>query len=201
MWPLEGRNPVGRGLAVASARGAAWDAARGPASAPILVPHRNDQRFGLDASAAAQVLRLKLRRDSAGLGGWASYVIAVVPIAMGLHLLGWVRIPMPSASARTRAKGVAGAFASGLLLSLALALCGTPVLAAALSFAAHEGNPAYGAALLFAYGLGIGLPMLLLGTAASGLALRLERLGKTAWVDRLAGGALLALGFYLMWIA
>jgi len=36
----------------------------GPASAPILVPYRNDPRFGLDAGAAAQVVRLKLRRDS-----------------------------------------------------------------------------------------------------------------------------------------
>lgn len=153
------------------------------------------------ATAILGVLAALSGRALAGLGGWASIAIALVPIAMGLHLLGWVRIPMPSAAARWRAKTVAGAFASGLLLSLVLAPCGTPVLAAVLSFAAHERSPAYGAVLLFAYGLGLGLPMLLVGTAARGLARRLDHLGRSAWADRLAGAALLTLGFYLLWTA
>lgn len=153
------------------------------------------------ATAILGVLAALAGRALTGLGGWASVLIALVPIAMGLHLLGWVRIPIPSAPTRTRVKGVAGAFVSGLLLSLVLAPCGTPVLAAVLSFAAHERGPVYGAVLLFAYGLGVGLPMLLVGTAARGLARRLDRLGKSAWTDRLAGGAMLALGFYLLWVA
>jgi cytochrome c-type biogenesis protein len=152
------------------------------------------------ATALLGVLAAFAGRAFTGLGGWASYAIAVVPIAMGLHLLGWIRIPMPSAPAPARAKGVTGAFAGGLLLSLVLAPCATPVLATVLSFAAHERSPAYGALLLFAYGLGVAFPMLLVGTAASGLARRLDRLGKRVWVDRLAGGGLLALGFYLLWI-
>lgn len=152
------------------------------------------------ATAILGVLAAVAGRALTGLGGWAPYAIAAVPIAMGLHLLGWIRIPMPAARARAPVKGGAGAFAGGLLLSLVLAPCGTPVLAAVLSFAAHERSPAYGAALLFAYGLGVGLPMLLVGAAASGLARRLDRLGKSAWADRLAGSGLLALGFYLLWI-
>ncbi len=153
------------------------------------------------ATAILGVLAALAGRALTGLGGWASVLIALVPIVMGLHLLGWVRIPMPSAPAWTRAKGVARAFASGLLLSLVLTPCGTPVLAAVLSFAAHERSPAYGAVLLFAYGLGVGMPMLLVGTASRGLARRLDHLGKSAWADRLAGGAMLALGFYLLWMA
>lgn len=153
------------------------------------------------ATALLGVLAALAGRALTGLGGWVSYAIAVVPIAMGLHLVGWIRIPMPSASGRARATGVAGAFASGLLLSLVLAPCGTPILAAVLSFAAHERSPAYGALLLSAYGLGVGLPMLLVGAAASGLARRLDRLGKSAWADRFAGVGLLALGLYLLWIA
>jgi threonine/homoserine/homoserine lactone efflux protein len=43
--------------------------------------------------------------------------------------------------------------------------------------------------------------MLVLGTAAGGLARRLDRLGWRVWVNRLSGGALLALGFYLLWVA
>ncbi len=43
--------------------------------------------------------------------------------------------------------------------------------------------------------------MLFLGAAANELARRLDRLGVRAWVDRTAGGVLLALGFYLLWVA
>jgi cytochrome c-type biogenesis protein len=140
-------------------------------------------------------------RALSGLGGWAPYVIAAVPIAMGLHLLGWIRIPLPSFTGSARAGGILGAFATGLLLSLVIAPCGTPVLASVLSLAAYEQSVVYGAALLFAYGVGVGLPMLALGTAASGLARRLDRLGQRVWVDRLSGAALVALGFYLLWTA
>ena len=140
-------------------------------------------------------------RALSGIGGWAPYAIAVVPVAMGLHLLGWVRIPLPSFSGSFRAGGAFGAFATGLLLSLVIAPCGTPVLASVLSFAAYKQSVAYGAALLFAYGIGVGLPMLVLGTAASELARRLDRLGWRSWVDRLSGGALVALGLYLLWVA
>jgi cytochrome c-type biogenesis protein len=140
-------------------------------------------------------------RALSGLGGWAPYLIAVVPIAMGIHLLGWIRIPLPSFSGTIGAGGILGAFATGLLLSLVIAPCGTPVLASVLSFAAYKQSVAYGAALLFAYGIGVGLPILVLGAAASGLARRLDRLGWRVWVDRLSGGALVALGFYLLWVA
>ncbi len=140
-------------------------------------------------------------RALSGLGGWAAYVIALVPIAMGLHLLGWVRIPLPSFSGTVRTGGTIGAFATGLLLSLVIAPCATPVLASVLSFAAYKQSVAYGAALLLAYGIGIGLPILVLGTAAGSLARRQDRLGWRAWVDRASGAALVALGFYLLWVA
>ncbi len=153
------------------------------------------------ATAALGVLAALAGRALTGLGGWAPYLIALVPIAMGLHLLGWLRIPMPRASATTKSGGLLGSFASGLLLSLVLAPCGTPVLASVLSFAAYQQSVAFGAALLFAYGLGVGLPILVLGTAAGSLARRLDGLGWRAWVDRGAGAALLALGFYLLIVA
>ncbi len=140
-------------------------------------------------------------RALSGVGGWAPYVIALVPITMGLHLLGWIRIPLPSFSGTVRAGGALGAFATGLLLSLVIAPCATPVLASVLSFAAYKQSVPYGAALLFAYGIGVGLPLLVLGTAAASLARRLDRLGWRAWVDRGSGAALVALGVYLLWMA
>lgn len=165
---------------------------------------RNSGAFVLGVATATGLLGVLAAiagRALSGLGGWAPYLIAVVPIAMGLHLLGWIRIPLPSFSGTMRAGGVIGAFATGLLLSLVIAPCGTPVLASVLSFAAYKQSLVYGAALLFAYGIGVGLPMLVLGAAAGSLARQLDRRGWRSWVDRVSGGSLVALGFYLLWAA
>ncbi len=153
------------------------------------------------ATALLGVLAALAGRALTGLGGWASYAIALVPLAMGLHLLGWLKVPLPTFTATANTTGIVGSFASGLLLSLVVAPCGTPVLASVLSYAAFKQSVAYGGALLFAYGLGVGLPILVLGAAAGNLARRLDGLGWRAWVDRGAGAALLALGFYLLWTA
>ncbi len=153
------------------------------------------------ATTALGVAAAFAGRALSGLGGWVPYAIAVVPILMGLHLLGWLRIPFPTFSGTIRGGGLVGAFATGLLLSLVMAPCGTPVLASVLSFAAYRQSVLFGAALLLAYGIGVALPMLFLGAAASELARRLDRLGWRASVDRMAGGVLLALGFYLLWVA
>lgn len=136
-----------------------------------------------------------------GLGGWARSVIALVPLAMGLHLVGWLRIPVPAFAQLGTGRGLGGAFLAGLLLFLVLAPCGTPVLAGVLSYAAYEGNVPYGALLLFLFGLGAGAPVLLVGTAAGGVATRLDRAGWRAWVDQATGIVLLAVGFYLLWTA
>ena len=136
-------------------------------------------------------------RVMTGLGGWPSYLIALVPIVMGLHLLGWLKLPLPAL--RTRAGGLGGSFLAGLLLSFVVAPCGTPVLASVLSFAAYRQNAAYGALLLLVYGLGAGAPVMLVGTAAGGLAQRLDAAGWRRWVDRAAALGMIAFGVYLLW--
>jgi cytochrome c biogenesis protein CcdA len=153
------------------------------------------------ATAMLGVLAALAGRALTGFGGWVSYLIALVPLAMGLHLLGWMKVPLPNFTAQSKGTGAVGSFVSGLLLSLVIAPCGTPVLASVLSFAAYKQSVAYGATLLFAYGLGVGLPILVLGTAAGSLVARLDKLGWRVWVDRGAGAVLLALGFYLLWTA
>lgn len=136
----------------------------------------------------------------AGLGGWVPFVVAAVPIVMGALLLAGVRIPTPRAL-RAFNGGMGGAFFTGLLLSLVISPCGTPALAAILSFAAYKGSVGFGAAMLFAYGVGNGLPLLVVGTAAGEATKRLQRAGWTAWVNRGAGVAMLGLGVYLLVMA
>lgn len=136
-----------------------------------------------------------------GLGGWVAYVVAAIPIVMGLHLLGWVRVPMPKALGRPAIRGRLGAFLGGLLLSLVIGPCGTPALAAILSYAALKGSVVFAAGLLFFYGLGNGLPLLVVGATAGGITKRLERLGGSRVVERGAGVGMLLLGFSLLWAA
>jgi cytochrome c biogenesis protein CcdA len=86
-----------------------------------------------------------------------------------------------------------------LLLSLIIGPCGTPVLASVLSFAAYKQSFLYGGLLLFLYGIGNGLPLVLVGTTTGGLLKRLDCSRFGNWIDPIVGGSLLLLGFYLLW--
>ncbi|WP_428265854.1 cytochrome c biogenesis CcdA family protein [Haliangium sp.] len=140
-------------------------------------------------------------RTMLGVGGWVRYLIALVPLAMAVHVLGWVRIPLPAFVRAGPRGGVRGSFLAGLALSFVLAPCGTPVLASVLTYAAYQGSVVYGAILLFLFGLGAGIPVLLIGTVAGGLGTRLDWAGFQRWVDRVTGVLLLGVGFYLLWSA
>ena len=131
------------------------------------------------------------------IGTPLKYTIAVIPILMGIYRLGWVKLP--SLTLKPFRSGLGGAFGTGLLLSLIIGPCGTPVLASVLSYAAYKQSFVYGGLLLFVYGLGTGLPLILVGTAAGDLLKRLDcsRFGRL--VDPILGSSLLLLGFYLLW--
>jgi cytochrome c biogenesis protein CcdA len=147
--------------------------------------------IGVAAAAAGQTL--------AGLGGWLAYLVAAVPLLAGAQLLGWIRLPslrLPATRWRT-----GGAFVTGLLLSLVIAPCGTPLLASILSYAAYRGSLAYGGLLLFVYGLGAAVPVFIVGATAAGAAGWLDRAGMRVWVDRATGALLLVMGLYLVWRA
>ncbi len=125
------------------------------------------------------------------------YSIAVLPILMGVYRLGWIQLP--TMTPKVFRSGLGGAFATGLLLSLIIGPCGTPILASVLSFAAYKQSFLYGGLLLFLYGIGNGLPLVLVGTTAGGLLKRLDCSRFGNWVDPIVGGSLILLGFYLLW--
>jgi cytochrome c biogenesis protein CcdA len=132
---------------------------------------------------------------------WLRYAVAIIPLLMALHMLGWVRLPLPSFSMSESKLKMTGAFGVGLALSLVIVPCSTPVLAAVLSYAALKGNISFGALLLFAYGLGAGIPPLFAASASTRFAEWLDLRGFRKWVNGTTAAMLLALGFYLLWIA
>ena len=141
--------------------------------------------LGVVAAAGGERLR--------AVGGVLPYIVAIVFLAAGAQMLGLLRVPMPRvAPVRT------GAFGAGLLLALVVAPCGTPLLASILSFAAYQGRLGYGALLLFAYGIGLAVPVLVLGLSAGRFAGWLDRAGWRPWVDRVTGLVLVVFGLYLL---
>jgi cytochrome c-type biogenesis protein len=130
------------------------------------------------------------------------YLLALVPIVMGLHLLGVITINMPGLKNwKPIRTGTVGAFLTGLLFSLVILPCATPVLASILSYAAGHGGTLYSSGLLFTYGAGIGAPIILFGTSI-GLVSRLRPIAHW-WsvLNRVSGVILIGLGFYLLWQA
>lgn len=130
----------------------------------------------------------------------ARYALALIPIVMGLHLLGIINIKAPGLQNwRPVRAGTLGAFLTGLLFSLVILPCATPVLASILSYAAGRGNALYSSGLLFTYGMGIGAPLFVFGSSI-GLVSSFRSVARWwSMVNRLSGVLLIGLGFYLLW--
>lgn len=148
--------------------------------------------LGLLAALAGRTLR--------SFGSWPYLIIALIPIIAGLHLIGAVRLPLSIFRRRPIAQQT-GALAAGFVAALLLAPCGTPILAAVLSYAAYVGSAAAGTLLLFVYGVGLSLPLLVVGTASGAASARLARSSAMMWMERASGVALIVIGVYLVWRA
>ena len=136
---------------------------------------------------------------------WWYYLVAAICFVIGLHMLGILSLSLPmwfgGLRQRVTLKGVPGALALGLVSGLVVSQCATPVLAAILTYVMLKGALAYGAALLFVYALGRGVPVVLAGTFAGALKGMLA-LGRWSQImERAAGVLILGVGFYFLWIA
>ncbi len=95
------------------------------------------------------------------------YILALIPIVMGLHLVGLLKLKLPGLSDwKPIRTGAIGAYLTGLLFSLVILPCATPMLASILSYAAQQQRAVSGAALLFTYGAGIGTPLFIFSAQA-----------------------------------
>lgn len=133
---------------------------------------------------------------SQAVGQWWMLIMAMLAFVAALVVFSGPSLRLPDMAALRRS-GLLGAFVYGLVFSL-----GTPAvsLLLVLTVAAAEHRPAYGALLALGYGVGRGLPFLLLGLC-SGVAVRLRCRPSWSCAIRVTTGSLLLVitGYYL-WI-
>lgn len=135
----------------------------------------------------------------------AYLVLGNVCILLALSLFDVFHFPalalfpgQPHGGAGRGAGGAAGAFAVGLLSGLVVGPCTAPVLGGMLLYVGASGHPVFGATLLFTFALGMGLPVVALGTFAGLLATLPKAGGWTVKVQRAFGVLLLLAGEYLL---
>lgn len=126
---------------------------------------------------------------------WWEHVLVAICVVVGLHLVGLLRLPpIPVPSPVSRTAGVAGALLLGFLFGLVSLPCTGPVLLLLIGLVPKLGAARAGA-LLFLYGLGHSLLIVIVGTSV-GVATTLvgsARLQTAARRIRLGAG-LLVLG-------
>ncbi|MDW7730521.1 MAG: cytochrome c biogenesis protein CcdA [Bacillota bacterium] len=128
------------------------------------------------------------------------YLLVAVALIMGLQLLGVLTFKMPGLTKIPIKKtGFGGALVMGMLFGLVASPCATPVLAVIITYAAVQAEPLYGSSLLFIYGLGHGIPLLVAGTF-TGLARNLPKINKyTHYLSYISGAILVIAGLFLLY--
>ncbi len=124
------------------------------------------------AGAAAGMTGSAIQADLQG--PWVLGVFAALFVMLALAMFGVFNLQMPAAiqnrldalSRRQRGGTFIGAGIMGVLSALIVGACSGPALIAALAFISNTGDAMIGGLALFAMGNGMGLPLLLIGTAA-----------------------------------
>jgi cytochrome c-type biogenesis protein len=181
------------GLGVAGVAGTAESRIRG-SGFPIATAFFAGLVLSLTAlGALAGVLGLVATQ---AVGQWWMLIMAALAFVAALVVLSGPSLSLPDVTVLRR-PGLLGAFTYGFIFSL-----GTPAvsLLLVLTVAAAEHRPAYGGLLALGYGVGRGLPFLLLGLF-SGVAIRLRCQPSWSRAIRVTTGSLLLVitGYYL-WI-
>ncbi len=132
-------------------------------------------------------------------------MLAAIPLLMGLNLLGLLPFKIPAwhikhlpVETEETFKHRITAFSAGIVFSLAIAPCATPILLGILTLVAMQGDLFYGGVLMFVYGLGAGLPLLFIGHGFSRFQGKLIANNYQIWLRRVSGLLLIGVALYIL---
>lgn len=133
----------------------------------------------------------------------AIILAALVFVVLSLAMFGFYELQLPAPlrdrlhrSGHERGGSLAGAGIMGAISALIVSPCVTPILAGALVYVAGTGDAVTGASSLFALSLGMGVPLILVGTGGGSL---LPRAGNwMADIKHLFGVLLLGVAIWLL---
>ncbi|SAK98521.1 protein-disulfide reductase DsbD [Caballeronia ptereochthonis] len=193
MIPILSAIIVGEGARVTRARGFALSVSYVAGMALVYTV------LGIAAALIGQSLGAWLQNP------WVLGAFGVLLAAFAVALISGMDIALPerwqSGVNQASQKRSGGKFAAvavmGALSALVVGACMTAPLFAVLAFIAHTGDAVLGGAALFAMGIGLGVPLLVIGLGAGSL---LPRAG--AWMDGVKvffGVVLLAAALWIVW--
>ncbi|MBI4864033.1 MAG: sulfite exporter TauE/SafE family protein [Candidatus Riflebacteria bacterium] len=138
-------------------------------------------------------------------GAWR-WIVAVVCLVMGLHLLGALEFTVPvPVKVQPKTQGVLGALIMGLLFGFVSAPCAGPILIVLLTYlATANASASYGAVLLFVYALGHSVMILIAGTSmglARGILESRKITRATELLRKGGGGVIILVGAYFVYLA
>lgn len=127
---------------------------------------------------------------------WIIVLFSLIFVAMALSLFGFYAIQLPEKlrskiavlSQHQKSSSLIGVFIMGVLSTLILSPCVTAPLVGVLSYISQTGNATLGAAALFFMGLGMGVPLLIVGLSSAKL---LPKAGKWMNVTKYIMGVLM----------
>lgn len=156
------------------------------------------------AAGAAFVLAFKQAPQAFFQQPWIIILFSLLFIALAFAMFGAYNLQLPSslqtrltdASNQQKSGTYVGTFVMGALSALVVTACVAPAIIAALSVISQTGQIARGAGALYATGLGMGVPLLIVGASAGTL---LPRVGP--WMDtvkQLFGVLFVGIAIYLL---
>jgi thioredoxin:protein disulfide reductase len=193
MIPILSAIIVGEGASVTRARGFSLSVSYVVGMALVYTV------LGIAAALVGQSLGAWLQNP------WVLGAFGVLLAAFAVALISGVDIALPErwqrgvneASNKRQGGKFAAVAVMGALSALVVGACMTAPLFAVLAFIAHTGNAVLGGAALFAMGIGLGVPLLIIGLGAGSI---LPRAG--AWMDDVKvffGVVLLAAALWIVW--
>lgn len=158
--------------------------------------------LGASATAIGRVL-VAWRVEVLGVTVSAVQVAGLVIVAMGLHLIGWLRIPILYRDTRAHTTGTPRSFLGTLLVGAAFAFgwspCVGPILGGILTVAGSRETVGQGMALLAVYSAGLGVPFFLAGWSIELFFRSLERVKRHfRRIEVVSGALLVAVGVLVL---